>query len=626
MPDVRMNQGPLPSVAGGPVGTDGTPDGVINGTNRLLSGITPYAYGESARMGSDRNYQQVPHRVQYIVPPLYLPSQKGETTYRVSHAVDQGDLAFILMTRGRQWFSAGDTVTATGPGTLPLFGNLEVVNYILACLQVVDVAQNANHWNTGISPKRSWKNIRDDLWRGIYKDDYDREELRNDYDSYVQHMFECVMYTVENMLKPHGICAGSEHQGGQHEENWAPVQAAVNYTTTMTVDGQNRDLVNYWHTKTVYAGDRLILRLELVPKSEKEISREFQLTSYYERPVSAAVMTRTAYWQLKPWILNAKEDEEMKRFDYRLTAYWQIAQSFQGRHGSGLAYLVPPGAPLQVTFAPVFVRNGPSYDVEWDWHELLDKIPITRLWEMKTAAGNRGEDIGDRDVLVRELARIPGVNIYILSRVFADNLWTDMDNRHRRVCFGTIASLYAYAKHEKSVSLQRLVVRNIDALVKSTTDWGGMSPDAIELQLYKLLSQALGEKLDEFIDFSAPRNLAAPARTFRMNVQVADDMVNRGMQSANLIRWVYHGLGMQVGDDVGEIGGVGEVGGVSGIGEVGGVSGIGGGGAGGVDEVIDGEKRKQKKKKAAAFDAKGVAADLIEKGVSEAGDLAARES
>lgn len=630
MPDVRMNQGPLPSVAGGPAGTDGTPDGVINGTNQLLSGITPYAYGESARMGSDRNYQQVPHRVQYIVPPLYLPSQKGETTYRVSHAVDQGDLAFILMTRGRQWFSAGDTVTPTGPGTLPLFGNLEVVNYILACLQVVDVAQNANHWNTGISPKRSWKNIRDDLWRGIYKDEYDEDRLRNDYDSYVQHMFECVMYTVENMLKPHGICAGSEHQGGQHEENWAPVQAAVNYTTTMTVDGQNRDLVNYWHTKTVYAGDRLILRLELVPKSEKEISREFQLTSYYERPVSAAVMTRTAYWQLKPWILNAKEDEEMKRFDYRLTAYWQIAQSFQGRHGSGLAYLVPPGAPLQVTFAPVFVRNGPSYDVEWDWHALLDKIPINRLWEMKIAADRRGADIGNRDILVRELARIPGVNMYILSRVFAENLWADMDDNHRRVCFGTIASLYAYAKHEKSVSLQRLVVRHIDILLQDTRGWGDISADAIELKLAKKLEEILGAKLADFIEFAAPPRINRAVVDFRDNLDVARDNMAHGPGGNTFAYWAFQGLGMQVGDDGGNVGGVGEIGGVGevgGVGGVGGVSGIGGvGGAGGVDEIIDGEKRKQKKKKAAAFDAKGVAADLIEKGVSEAGDLAARES
>ena len=35
-------------------------------------------------------------------------------------------------------------------------------------------------------------------------------------------------------------------QGGLLETGLAPVQAAVNHVTTMTVDGQNRDLVNYW--------------------------------------------------------------------------------------------------------------------------------------------------------------------------------------------------------------------------------------------------------------------------------------------------------------------------------------------------------------------------------------------
>ncbi len=67
-PDVRMNQGPLPSVAGGPAGTDGSIDGRINANASLLDGITPYAYGESARAGSDSNYQQVPQDQSHKTP------------------------------------------------------------------------------------------------------------------------------------------------------------------------------------------------------------------------------------------------------------------------------------------------------------------------------------------------------------------------------------------------------------------------------------------------------------------------------------------------------------------------------------------------------------------------------
>ena len=43
MPDVRMNQGPLPSVAGGPAGSDGTANGRYNFNGNLLDGITPYS-------------------------------------------------------------------------------------------------------------------------------------------------------------------------------------------------------------------------------------------------------------------------------------------------------------------------------------------------------------------------------------------------------------------------------------------------------------------------------------------------------------------------------------------------------------------------------------------------------
>jgi hypothetical protein len=69
-PDVLMNSGPLPSTAGGPAGSNGSVDGVINGTSALLQNISPYALGKSARTGSDRNYQQIPHRFQYIIPKL----------------------------------------------------------------------------------------------------------------------------------------------------------------------------------------------------------------------------------------------------------------------------------------------------------------------------------------------------------------------------------------------------------------------------------------------------------------------------------------------------------------------------------------------------------------------------
>ena len=503
MPDVRMNQGPLPSVVGGPVGTDGTPDGVINGTNRLLSGITPYAYGESARMGSDSNYQQIPHRVQYIVPPLYLPSQNSETVYRVCHVVDNGDLAFVLNTRGRQWFGTGDTVMNIGPGTLPVFGNLEVVNYILACLQLAPTnAQNAGGaGGAGANGKRSWTKIREHLWSGMFNEEY----LDTDK-NYVHHMFKMVMYTVENLLKPHGICAGSEYQGGQHEESWAPVQAAVNYTTTMTVDGQNRDLVNYWHEQCVYAGDRLLLRLMLTPNMEKEWTREYQLTSYHERPISGTVTTNRAYWQLEPWILNAEDhktvSENMRRYDYHMTGYWHIAQSFQGRHGSGLhrglRFKVPPGAPLQVTFAPMFMRNGKADDFVWNWFEFLEGInpQIYALLARNTI--RQGAEFFD---VMFAYCQQKSIEITSSEKIFVENSkWTEMRDLNVQVqSLGKICCMYYFAKESGSMSLKTTVLKNIENFLKIWT--GGGSIAEIDAKEQEQLQYIFGVRTGDYLNY-----------------------------------------------------------------------------------------------------------------------------
>ena len=143
MPDVQMNKGPLPNTAGGPAGSDGTADGRYNFNTELLSGITPYAYGEAARMGSDRNYQQIPHRIQKIIQPLYLPQRDGKAgqpKLAMTHAVDQGDVAFavnlgadnqhLLLSPEDTFITKNDNVLAS----FTPFCNLATVNYLLAGL------------------------------------------------------------------------------------------------------------------------------------------------------------------------------------------------------------------------------------------------------------------------------------------------------------------------------------------------------------------------------------------------------------------------------------------------------------------------------------------------------------
>jgi hypothetical protein len=345
-PDVLMNSGPLPSTVGGPAGSDGSIDGVINGTSALLENISPYAIGKSARTGSDRNYQQIPHRFQYIIPKLYLQSfyHGKDKPIPVSHAVDQGDIAFLLYGDERSWFTSKEQFRSKAPPCA--FAGIEVVNYILLCIQ----ASGHADWERATKDLLKYDTFREALKR--------RREKTGHQPFDDLHIFHAMRMLVQQFFVPHGICAGSEHQGGQHEHDGGhPVQAAVNFVTTMTVDGKNVDLVNYWHGKSVLAGDELIFRLELqeIPKS-----KTFALSSYYKQPVSETVKLENAarphYWQLVPDILRSKEpfNAQSEWHDHRAQGYWRVAQTFQTRAENSSANAFTRGLPIEVTFAPVW--------------------------------------------------------------------------------------------------------------------------------------------------------------------------------------------------------------------------------------------------------------------------------
>ena len=143
-PDARINgDGPLPTTLSGPAGVHGDADGKYNFNDNLLSGITPYAMPGTGRMGSDRNYQQIPHRKQFPVPPIYLPEPEveSEKSFMVSHAIDMGDLVFIVNLRNKHTLLTDVTTTCltvrhdqTG-GVMPqynVFCNICTANYLLA--------------------------------------------------------------------------------------------------------------------------------------------------------------------------------------------------------------------------------------------------------------------------------------------------------------------------------------------------------------------------------------------------------------------------------------------------------------------------------------------------------------
>jgi len=357
-PNTQMNQGPLPSFgAGAPEGAGGDPDGRINFNSALLEGITPYNDAKSGRIGSDRNYQQIPHRIQKIVPQIWVPSASHfYNKVPVSHVVDQGDIAFSIISENMaSLLYSYPTVGSSDKDRVSnhsAFLNISTVNYLLAGICRED--QNHNE-----EKPTTWDILRNSLC--ISKKDMEANPTI-DGDQFFSNL-------IQTRIIPFGICAGSEKQGGQNETGMAPVQAAANHITTMTVDGQNIDLVNYWANCDLSSGDQLIFRLEILP------TQHYVLNHYYKGTVSQTFKTMKECPQLIPDVYRMSYKPADPDFDYRIHGYWRIAQVMQQRKRcrnflqnvhvmqdnmnmtyGGSAQL------LQVLFAPVFVKCDGSHD------------------------------------------------------------------------------------------------------------------------------------------------------------------------------------------------------------------------------------------------------------------------
>jgi len=296
--DARINgDGPLPTSLSGPEGINGDPDGRYNFNDSLLSGIVPYAYGQG-RMGADRNYQQIPNRKQFPVPPLWLPEPdwRAENLMQVSHSVDMGDIAFIVNAHHKQFLLTRGPFKHEGQNedhTLPqwnVFCNICTVNYLFAGLHNYVIFRawegnsepNMNHaWYRLFMCFKITDHLKDIVT--LYKN----EKIKNDEYAHEMLNLRCLLM-LQQVLRlyvvPIGICSMSEKQGGQHEVGLKPVQAACNFFTTLTVDGQNRDLVNIWRAADLDAGDFLILRLEFCKETEEKHS--YVLNHYYKDTVS----------------------------------------------------------------------------------------------------------------------------------------------------------------------------------------------------------------------------------------------------------------------------------------------------------------------------------------------------
>lgn len=293
-PDVIMNQGPLPGTGGLPNPLHDTVDGRINYNSSLLGDIEPYAYGEPGYLSSQNAYLNIPHRIQKIVPCLYLPEPHDNKSFTLNHPIDDGDIAFTMRLDRNSEVCSGlsnRSMLRAGLGTAidPMI-NLCTLNYLLAGIQICTHIP-------GIRTK--W----DQLLHHLDKKRFDGTQ--RDYN------YADIKHVVRHLIRPFGIAHGSEKQGGQHEGSMSSVQWPVSFVISLILDGKDANVVNIWNYQDISAGNDLVLRLKAVelPQGGKYTLNHFP-KSLAEKTFTVGLMSQvpnhriTHVWQLVPDIFS----------------------------------------------------------------------------------------------------------------------------------------------------------------------------------------------------------------------------------------------------------------------------------------------------------------------------------
>jgi hypothetical protein len=345
-------------------------DGKINYNSSLLGDLEPYAYGEPGYLSSQTAYLNIPHKIQKIAPSLFLPEPDGTGSFKLNHAIDDGDIAFTMRLDRHSEIVSGlssKSLHRSGLGTAidPMI-NLCTLNYLLAGIQVC----------TQLPALRGkW----DALLHYLDKKKFAGNASRN-------YNYNDLKHIVRHLIRPFGIAHGSEKQGGQHEGSLAPVQWPVSFVISLTLDGKEANMVNVWHSMDLNAGDDLVLRLKRMPLpsngrytlnhfpkslTDKVFSSNLlaQVAGVMHRPV-------THVWQLVPDVFGLDVEDPLPAnhglangfapiadpdFSWQHEGYWHIARTqvqcrrygYEEFYYNDLANNLRTGH-VDVTFQPTF--------------------------------------------------------------------------------------------------------------------------------------------------------------------------------------------------------------------------------------------------------------------------------
>ena len=352
-PDVVMNSGPLPTH-----GPPSFPNAKINYNSDLLSGISPYEYGEPDHISSQTSYTNIAHRIQKIVPCIHFPNANSEGSFPLSHAVVTGDIAFVLrldrrsnVMRGNASFERLQLSRAVDP-----LVNMQAVNYLLAGIQ------------------RYWNNLDMTNWQQLLVDLRFVDDVYSDRKAF--NVSDAIRFITE-VARPFGIPHTSEMQGGQHEGSSKSVTFPVNFVSAFLVDGRVDNLCNVFNNCNISNGDELILKLEKLPISTKDGNVKYHLNHWSKQLAVQQFKFEPGgvnmAWQIVPSVLSTYEPRQVsENYDYREHGYWHILRSqvmaktesaddwrYEASN-RGIYYddrVVLRGALLEGTFTPTWVEH-----------------------------------------------------------------------------------------------------------------------------------------------------------------------------------------------------------------------------------------------------------------------------
>jgi hypothetical protein len=418
MPEARFNDGgmlPPMSTAGYANGLDGTADGRFNAGDSLLSNMEPYAYGKGDRLSTQTAYLANPHNIHKIVPQLMLPDSikaSSAQTFMLAHGVSDGDIAFSIrfstpaVRTQLMHHSVSDYFRQGAGRAVDYICNMAVINYIIRgfCTPAADTNGAWVHFASAIGFEDGFMKIqtlsrfRDVAVTGKLEELTDEEQKRMlvdfakicvDYPdvvdvSKIEHADDVsveerkarLVHWIDNLLavivqelvrdhfRPLGVVIGSDKQGGQHELNNSNVTFPVSYVVTISVDGKNENICNYWRHTNISSGSLLGFKVAM------RYSDMYTLNNHkFLVKKTFGSHTSQLFPQVVPSMMNEvikkKGGMENSKALFQRVGFWQFCMS-QVMHQQLLdeapcnsVVSFHKGAVLQVTISVVWMRTRP---------------------------------------------------------------------------------------------------------------------------------------------------------------------------------------------------------------------------------------------------------------------------